>query len=116
MLFAAVAQTRPAGAPEIKLIRCSGAAVPAAKPVVQSSYAGDGVFSFPIVVFSLLFDAQGTRWYPRCTLVPGTMNVTLHGAAHCQRRSQNSIPTLLEPENGNLLDRQPGQKKKRKRA
>ena len=41
MLFAAVAQTRPAGAPEIKLIRCSGAAVPAAKPVVQSSYAGD---------------------------------------------------------------------------
>ena len=41
MLFAAVAQTRPAGAPEIKLIRCSGAAVLAAKPVVQSSYAGD---------------------------------------------------------------------------
>lgn len=40
MLFAAVAQTRPAGAPEIKLIRCSGAAVPAAKPVVQSTRLG----------------------------------------------------------------------------
>ena len=30
MLFAAVAQTRPAGAPEIRLIRCPGAAVPVA--------------------------------------------------------------------------------------
>ena len=32
------------------------------------------------------------------------------------KKIKNSIPTLLEPENDNLLDRQPGQKKKRKRA
>lgn len=42
MLFAAVAQTRPAGAPEIRLIRWPGAAVPAAKPVVQSTCLGFG--------------------------------------------------------------------------